>query len=201
MAKCEILPWLFEFGRGRVKLTAQSTITIGETEMRKTPVLAMAAVLALASFSQIVPAVEAEHAGHGGQTREMGGMQGGGMHEMMERMQEMHGARHKGYAQVVLQHTNELKLSDEQIGKITRLHQETQQKVEEINKKLHETMRKTHETFLNPVSDEEAIRKLAKEHAAAFDELVETTLKARNAINAALTPEQLQILKSAKTKH
>jgi len=189
--------------------------------MKKTPALLTAAVLVLASFSPMVPAVEAEHAGHGGQSQEMEGMQGGGMHAghggqsqemggmrgggmhemMMEHMQEMHGARHKSYAQVVLEHTDELKLSDEQIGKITRIHQETQRKVDEINKKLHETMRKAHETFLNPASDEEAIRKAAKEHAAAFDELVDTTLKARNAINAILTPEQLQKLKSLKPKH
>jgi protein CpxP len=169
--------------------------------MKKKPVLSMAAALVLVSFSQIVPAAEAEHAGHGGKSQGMGGMKGGGMHEMMmEHMHEMHGGRHHSYGQVVLERTDELKLSDEQIGKITRMQQENQRKVGDVNKKLHESMRKAHEAFLNPASDEEAIRTAAKEHAAAFDELVETTLKARNAINGILTPEQLQKLKSSKTK-
>lgn len=170
--------------------------------MNKLSALSISSILALASFSPIAPAVEAEHAGHGGQPQAMGGMHGGNMHEMMmEHMQAMHGAKHKGYAEVVLRYTDQLKLSDEQIGKITRIHQDNQQKIEEIGKKLRESMKRAHELFLNPASDEATIRKAAKEHTAVFDELVETALKSRNAINAILTPEQLNQLKSLKIEH
>ena len=173
--------------------------------MKKVSTLSIAALFALGSFGQIAPAVETEHSGHtgsGGESQQMGGMHAGGMHEMMmEHMQEMHGPRHKGYAEVVLQHMDDLKLSDEQIGKITRIHQSNQKAVEELGKKVRESMKSAHELFLSPSSDEATIRKAAKEHTAAFDELVETALKSRNAINALLTPEQLQKLKSLKAEH
>lgn len=100
---------------------------------------------------------------------------------------------------MVLKYATELKLTDEQIGKITRIHQANQEKMEKLGPKLHETLKTTHEIFLNPSSDEAAIRKAAKEHATAFDELVETGLKSRNEINAVLTPEQLKLLQSKKS--
>ncbi|MDD5036262.1 MAG: Spy/CpxP family protein refolding chaperone [Methylococcaceae bacterium] len=167
--------------------------------MKKLSAISIASMIALGAFASSLPAAEDPHAGHGGKPQEMPGGPGGGMHEMMKHMEAMreHEAReHQGYAEVVLRYTNELKLSDEQIGKITRLHQANQQKVEEIGKKIREGMKTAHEVFLNPASDEAAIRNAAKAHSAAFDELIETVLKARSEINAVLTPEQLKLLKS-----
>ncbi len=125
------------------------------------------------------------------------------MHEMMmqhmQMMREHGGKEHKGYADVVLQYADELKLSDDQIGKITRIHLANQKKMMELGPKLHETIKAAHEAYLNPASDEAAIRKAAKEHTVVFDELVETGLKTRKEIDAVLTPDQLKQLQAKKS--
>lgn len=170
--------------------------------MKTLSMLAIATMIALGSFGQIAAADDPEPMQHGGGHGKGGGERECKMHEMMEQhmmsMREHWTGEHKGYAEVVLRHTEALKLSDEQIGKITRIHRENQEKIESIGKKLHESMKAAHEAFLNPSSDEATIRKTAQEHTAAFNELLETALKSRNAINALLTPEQLQKLKSLK---
>jgi Spy/CpxP family protein refolding chaperone len=104
----------------------------------------------------------------------------------------------RGYAQVILDHADELKLTDEQVGKITRIHQENQARAEELGKKLHESMRETHEAFLNPASDEAAIKQKAQAHTTAFNEFLATALKLREAVNTVLTPSQRDQSKSLK---
>ena len=167
--------------------------------------LTLAAMIALGAFALNASAVEDPHAAHaapGMQAPPGGGEHGGGMHEMMmQHMQAMreHGKKeHNGYADIVLQYTNELKLTDEQIGKITRIQQSSRPKMEELGPKLHESLKATHEAFLNPASDEAAIRKAAQEHSRIFNELVETGLKSRNEINAVLTTDQLKLLQTKK---
>ncbi len=193
---------------------AAKPATIGDYKMNRLSILA--AMIFLGALAQTAQAVDDPHAAHaasqaqqGGQPPEgmahgggMQGMMGGGMHDMMmQHMQAMreHGrAEHKGYADVVLKFADELKLSDEQVGKISRIHMANQKKMMELGPKLHETLKAAHEVYLNPASDEAAIRKAAKAHNAVFDELVETALKTRSEINAILTPEQLKQLQSKK---
>jgi Spy/CpxP family protein refolding chaperone len=124
------------------------------------------------------------------------GEHGGKIRRFFERLKDEGPHKRESYGDVVLRHADALKLSDEQVGKIARIHQNNQEKIGEIGKKLRATRKSAYHLFLNPASDEAAIRKAAKEHTAAFDELVETALKSRAAINAALTPEQLNQLKS-----
>lgn len=173
--------------------------------MKTLAVTTFAALISLGSFSSGSFAADSEHAQHESQSQSAGeGMQGGAMHaKMMQHMMMMHEkaeSGHKGYAEIVLQHIDELKLTDEQIGKITRIHQQNQQKITDIVKRAKESMTAAHSAFLNPAADEASIRKAAQEHTAAFNELVETALKSRNAINALLTPEQLQKLKTLKSE-
>lgn len=143
------------------------------------------------------------HAAADGPSPEPPAGHAGGRHDMMMHHMQMmreHGKMgHKSYADVVLQQANELKLSDEQIGKITRIQQAAQQKIDALGPKLHETIKATHEVFLNPAADEAAIRAAAKEHTTAFEQLLETGLKTRNEINAVLSPEQLRQLQAKKT--
>lgn len=172
--------------------------------MNRLSFLSLAVLAALCSFTPAASAADDPHAAHAaaqaGQAQE--GM-GGGMHGMMmqhmQAMREHGGKDRRGYADAVLKHGAELKLTDEQIGKITRIHMENQKKVEELGPKLHETLKATHEVYLNPASSEADIRKAAKEHSEAFDKFLEVTLKSRNEINAVLTPEQLKQLQSVKT--
>ena len=168
--------------------------------------LTFAVLIALSSLAQTASAAEDPHAAHaaaqGMQPQQGGGGHAGGMGEMMmQHMQAMreHGRKEqKGYADIVLQYANDLKLSDEQIGKITRIHQAAQKSMEELGPKMHDSLKATHEVFLNPASDEAAIRKTAKEHTSLFNELVETALKSRNEINAVLTTDQLKQLQAKK---
>lgn len=145
-------------------------------------------------------AMAAESSAPESRTPVMGGFRGGKMHKFREMLQEEGMRKREGYGEVVLRHTDELKLSDEQIGKIVRIHQANQRKIGEIGAKLHAARRTAYSLFLNPANDEAAIRNAAREHAAAFDELVDTALKSRAAIHAVLTPEQLNQLKSFKTE-
>lgn len=178
--------------------------------MNKLSALSFAALLVLGAFAQAASSAEDPHAVHtapggpppGMGPGGMGGEHGGGMHEMMRQHMDMmreHGRQeHKSYADVVLQQAGALKLSDEQIGKITRIHQAAQQQVDTLGPKLHESQKATHDVYLNPAADEAAIRKAAKEHTALFDQFVDTTLKARGEINAVLTPDQLKQLQAVK---
>lgn len=122
------------------------------------------------------------------------------LRKLLEILQEGGTRAHESYGDVMLRHIIELKLSDDQIGKIVRIHQDNQQKIKEIAKKLRETQRSTYKLFLNPASDEAAIRNAAKHHTAIFDTLVDTALSSRAAINAVLTPEQLNRLKTLKAE-
>lgn len=120
------------------------------------------------------------------------------LRKLFESLHEGGTRAHRSYGDVILRHIDELKLSDDQIGKIVRIHQDNQQKIKEIAKKLRETQRSAYQLFLNPASDETEIRNAAKFHTEIFDTLVDTALNSRAAINAVLTPEQLNQLKTLK---
>jgi Spy/CpxP family protein refolding chaperone len=115
----------------------------------------------------------------------------------------MHGGArrgHEGYADMVLGHAYKLKLSDEQMGKILRIHMENRKKLRDLFGKLRDSMKSAYKSFLNPADDESTVRKDAKEHSTVFDQIVDAALQDRNAVNAVLTPEQLKQLKSIKSE-
>jgi Spy/CpxP family protein refolding chaperone len=116
---------------------------------------------------------------------------GFGFHKLMERMVDEGIRSHESYGDVILRHAEELQLSDEQIGKIYRIHQANQQRIMGISKKLRDATEWAHGIFLDPSKDEASIRQTAKAHNAAFDELLDTALKTRKDINAILTADQL----------
>jgi Spy/CpxP family protein refolding chaperone len=162
--------------------------------MKGLSMILASAVLSLAAGTSLA----AEPAGTLGQPAPDGPV--GKLRELPEPWHEGGPGRHESYGDVVLRHADDLKLSDEQIGKIVRIHQDNQRKIKDIGRRLRETRNSAYALFLNPGSDEAAIRKAAKDHTAAFDELVETALKTRAAINAILTPDQSNQLKSFKAE-
>jgi len=129
---------------------------------------------------------------------------GGGMHDMMPpHMKGMHGPglrEEVGYADIVIKYANELKLTDEQIGKITRIQQSSRDEMQKFAPKMLESHKAVHELFLNPASDDAAIRAASKERNKVSDELLEMKLKSRDDINKILTPEQLKQLQSKKVE-
>lgn len=123
--------------------------------------------------------------------------------KMMERMQKhmrgMHGGmRHgmKDYAHTVLMHAEALKLSDEQLGKIVRIKMRHQKAHQDLMERLHKSMMSARESLMDPSAEEAGIRKASKEHAEAFEAMIEDAVKERNEINAVLMPEQRDRLKS-----
>lgn len=96
----------------------------------------------------------------------------------------------ESYGDVVLRRVGDLALSDEQIGRITRIHLENQRKIRDIGWRLREARDSAYALFLAPSSSEAAIRQAARSHTAASDELVATALESRAAIDAVLTTEQ-----------
>lgn len=118
----------------------------------------------------------------------------------MAKMHEMEWRHaHEGYTHLVLSEADELKLTDEQLGKIMRVRLQHKKTYREIMKKMHESMSEEYKDFLNPSTEDAVIRKVAKERAAAFDQLVEEALKERDEVNAVLTPEQKKQLESVVT--
>lgn len=168
--------------------------------MYKIPALLIASLFALLSWGMSAPAVAAEPSETAGQLSGMDSGHGGKLHRILETFHGKGPRNSESYGDVVLRHINELKLSDEQVGKIARIHRENQIKVEGIARKLRESRRTAYELFLKPASDESVIRKAAKDHTAAFDELVDTALKSRAAMNDVLTTDQLNQLKSFKVE-
>jgi Spy/CpxP family protein refolding chaperone len=59
-----------------------------------------------------------------------------------------------------------------------------------IARRVREATQWAHALYLSPARDEAAIRQASRAHTAAFEELVETALKARLAITTVLNPEQ-----------
>ncbi len=125
--------------------------------------------------------------------------QGGQKHEMKGGMEGEHGRmRHgmPGYAHTVLMHAEALKLTDEQIGKIVRIKMGHQKQHQERMESLHKSMKAAREGLMDPSTDEAGIRKASKGHAAAFEAMIGAALKARDEIDAVLTPEQKEQLKA-----
>jgi Spy/CpxP family protein refolding chaperone len=109
---------------------------------------------------------------------------------ILERLVEARDRRHRSYGDIILKLAEPLKLTDEQLGKITRIHQDNQQRVMALGKKLRAATQWAHTLFLDPSKDEAAIRQAAKGHTETFEELVDTALKSRRDINAVLNEEQ-----------
>ena len=124
---------------------------------------------------------------------------GTGFHKWMERMVEDSERRHESYGDVILRHADELRLTDEQMGKIYRIHQANQHRIKGISQKVNDATAWAHEIFLDPSKDEAAIRQAAKAHSAAFDELLDTALRTRKDINAVLNTDQLARLPAMKS--
>nr|WP_281719750.1 Spy/CpxP family protein refolding chaperone [Nitrosomonas nitrosa] len=105
------------------------------------------------------------------------------------------------YAQMVASHAEALQLTNEQLGKVVRLHM----KGEKAHKKLKQKMHKSHHAFkeasMKPSTDEAALDKLAKEHAADHQAMIDHHINERKVVHEILTPEQLSQLKTMKMHH
>lgn len=105
------------------------------------------------------------------------------------------------YAHLIIPHADKLKLSDEQLGKITRLHLKHEQAHEKLKQKLHKSMKTFKKNSMKPGTSDAQLRELGKELAAAFNEMIEFHIKERQAVHAILSDDQKNQLKTMKIEH
>jgi hypothetical protein len=121
-----------------------------------------------------------------------GGMMGG----MKGMMKHEH-----SYAHMIASHADALKLSDAQLGQIVRLHFKHTQEHEQFKQKIHKSMMEFHQESMKPSTDDATLRKLGKDHAEAFNAMIEQHIRDRSAVNAILSADQRNQLKTLKMDH
>jgi protein CpxP len=107
-----------------------------------------------------------------------------------------HKSSKHSYANLIATHADELNLSDAQLGKFIRLHQKHSQEHKQLKKKMHQGMKSLHHAGMKPSTDDATLRKLGNEHVEAFNATLEQHIRSRNVVNAILTAEQREQLKT-----
>ncbi|SDY85150.1 Spy/CpxP family protein refolding chaperone [Nitrosomonas sp. Nm33] len=100
------------------------------------------------------------------------------------------------YPHMIVSHADALQLSDEQLGKIVRLHMQGTIEHKKIKEKIYKNYLAFQKAKMQPGTEDETLRKLGKEYADAFSEMVEYHIKERKAVHNILTPEQMNKLKT-----
>jgi len=111
------------------------------------------------------------------------------------------GGDEHSYAHMIASHADALKLTDAQLGRVVRLHLKHAQEDEQLKQKFHKNMMEFHQESMKPGTDDAALRKLGKDHADAFNAMIEQHIKERNAVHAILSAEQRNQLKTLKMDH
>lgn len=143
--------------------------------------------------SGVVPAGEHEHQSGSPMEGMMGMMKNrmqGKDNGMMEDMCMM------SYPHAVLAHAEELKLSDEQMGKIVRIELRHDSEHKKIMEHMRKSMHQVHKSLMDPAADPAGIREASKEHSRVHQDIVEDRIKERDEVHAILTPEQREQLKA-----
>ena len=120
---------------------------------------------------------------------------------LMRKMRGMSGMMPGGwdYSHTVLRRAKDIKLTDEQRQKIMEIQGQYQEEGKTHFQRLNQTMATVRKGLLEPTLDEATIHKAGKEHAAALEAMIESGLKLHRKVDAVLTPQQLDQLKSNST--
>ena len=105
------------------------------------------------------------------------------------------------YAHMIIFHADALKLSDEQLGKITRLHLKHKQEHGQLKQKLRKSMKAFKKESMQSSTTDVQLRNLGKEFTNVVNEMVEYHIKERQLVHAVLSDEQKNQLKSMKMEH
>ncbi|MBE7526567.1 MAG: Spy/CpxP family protein refolding chaperone [Burkholderiales bacterium] len=137
--------------------------------------------------------------GHGGGDSHSGGH---GDHGKGDKDHHHHHGHNHSYAHSIAKQADALGLSDEQLGKVVRMHlKEDKQAHERIKQKMMESMKAFRKAVGEPATDDETLRKLGQAHVDSFNEMVKYHLDERKAVDSILTPEQIGKLKDIKSGH
>jgi hypothetical protein len=85
-------------------------------------------------------------------------------------------------------------LSNEQLGKIARLHMQDAKEHEKIKEKMHKSHHAFRKAKMQPGTEDVTLRKLGKVYADAFTAMVEYHIKERKAVHDILTLDQMEKL-------
>lgn len=140
--------------------------------------------------------------------QEKGDDQSGG-HKQGEGKSDKQGGKKSGgvkkdahdYAHMVIFHADALKLNDEQLGKIVRLHLKYKQEHEQLKEKLKKSMKAFKKESMKPKTSDAQLHQLGKDHTDAFNAMVEHHIKERHAIHAVLSNDQKKQLDAMKMDH
>lgn len=124
--------------------------------------------------------------------KKQGMMRGGGMGGMGG------GMSGGSYAQLIASQADALALTDEQLGKITRIHIKDAAAFGKAKHQAKESMHDFMEASMKPATDDETIRKFGKKHNATFSDMIEQRINERKAVHAVLTADQMNKLKTLK---
>ncbi len=115
-------------------------------------------------------------------------------HDMMEEKHD--------YAHMIIFHADKLKLTNEQLGKLVRLHLKHEEAHKKIKEKLKDSMHAFKKAKMDPSSTDEQLSSLGKDHANAFNAMVEHHIQERRAIHNVLSAEQKnQLISTIKMNH
>lgn len=107
----------------------------------------------------------------------------------------------KDYAYLFLSNAETLALTDEQLGKIARIHLKYAHENKQAKQKAHKKMMAFTKASLKPSTSEAKLRKLGTEHTQAFNTLIELHINERKAVHKVLTVDQINKLKTMKIHH
>lgn len=106
------------------------------------------------------------------------------------------------YAHMIIFHADKLKLTNEQLGKLVRLHLKHEEAHKKIKEKLKDSMHAFKKAKMDPSSTDEQLSSLGKDHANAFNAMVEHHIQERRAIHNVLSAEQKnQLISTIKMNH
>lgn len=114
-------------------------------------------------------------------------------HDMMEDKHD--------YAHMIIFHADALKLTNDQLGRLVRLHLKHEKEHKKIKEKLKESMHAFKKAKMDPSSTDEQLLSLGKDHANAFNAMVEHHIQERRAIHNVLSADQKNQLNTIKMNH
>lgn len=132
-----------------------------------------------------------------------------GSHDKSKEGDSKHGAKKHGsmkkdrpdYAHMVISHSDTLKLSNEQLGKIVRLHLKHEQEHKKLKAELKKSMKTFKKESMKPSTSDARLREIGKDQTNAFNAMVEHHITERHGIHAVLTTDQINKLKTMKMQH
>jgi len=114
---------------------------------------------------------------------------------------DKHGKKDKDYAHMVASHADALELTDEQLGKITRLEMKETKEHKETKQKLRKNIKAFFKASMTPDTDNVTLRELGKKHVDLFSAMVEQHINERKAVHDVLTADQIDKLKTMRMHH